>query len=72
MKNIFKIFKKKKIETLTNKLIKELQKNGLKLDPTCSEISIWVHDGADVQINHTGNKEILQNYGKFKLHKAVE
>lgn len=72
MKNIFKVLKKRRMESLTNKFINGLRKNGLKLDPSCSDINIWIYDGKDVEIEHTGNREVSQNYGEFKLYKGID
>lgn len=74
MKNIINFLRKKRIENLTNKLIKELQIKGLKIDPEGDEINIWVYmpsAGKEITITHTGNNEVMQNYGKFPLYKGV-
>jgi len=75
MKNIINLLRKKRLENLTNKLIKELQTNGLELDSCASDINIWVYMpsiGKEISIYHTGNGEVMENYGKFPLHKKIK
>ena len=67
MKNIINLLRKRRLENLTNKLIKELQTNGLKLSSTGSLIDIWVYRDK-INMSYTGGGRIMDNYGSFPLH----
>lgn len=72
MKNIFDIFRKRRIENLANKLINELQKDGLELDPVCTLVNIWLHNEKDMRIDYTANEKVLENSTEFKFHKGAK
>jgi hypothetical protein len=58
------------VECFIREFINALKIKGLKVDPKCSEISIWIHNGEDIEVTHTGSKEIMKEYGNFKLHES--
>ena len=71
MKNIINFFRKKRLENLNNKLIKELQVNGLELSQGGSLIDIWVYRDK-INVSCTGGGRVMDNYGSFPLHKNVK
>jgi len=72
LENIIDIFRRKKIENLTNKLINELQREGLELDPVCTLVNIWLHNEKDIRIDYTANEKVLENSAEFKFHKGAK
>ncbi len=54
-----RLSEKKKVEFLTNKLLKELN---LKIDPDCDCVYIWIHNKKTINIEVNGQKESECNY----------
>lgn len=54
-----RLSEKKKVEFLTNKLLKELN---LKIDPDCDCVYIWIHNKKTINIEANGQKESECNY----------